>query len=259
MQSDISGSIMKYIFFLTTLVFSCQNRVKHATLNDTGVNKPYEKETTMKKNNFWQEHPNVYVRLMLTKNGPVLPKIEGYVEIWIKTPKFRVRDKTGRFVYEIRGDIASNRGLGQPPQSLEEIMDIQSRFMKKSDFGVTEFFGDIATGQGLVYESGSPPWAIEAKEILPLAEQIFSYGIEQHLKPVQLTSQFERACTEYHGFLDGQEAGVKFKSELRVIVSSPFVFLNEVHDAEIRNYYFIREFVEFREGKVTDADVEPPK
>lgn len=260
----LSISLMERILLailLLSIAMACgrQTNVNRSASEQIGSNGSDKKETNMKKNDTWQEHPNVYARLVLAKKGPVLPKIEGVVEIWIKSPKFRVRDNTGRFVYEICGDIASNRGLGQPPQSIEEIIDIQSRFRDKPAFGVTELFGDIASGQGLVCESEKAPWVIEAKKIAPVAEQIFSPEIEKYLKPVRATNRFERACTEYRGFLEGEEDGTKFKSEIRLIISPPFVFLNEVHDAEISSYYFIRECVDFREGKVTDVDVEPPK
>jgi len=211
----------------------------------------------MDRDDMASEKPNVHVRLLSSMMAPGLPKREGYIDIWMKGTKFRVRDETGRYAAEILGDIASKRGLGQAPHTIEEIMDIWSHVLDETDRGVTELIGDIATNRGLIHEHGQAPWTIEAEAITSAAKQIFTDGLEKQLELVKTMTRFGRTCTEYHGFVEGEDDGVIYNSEITRIISPPFVFLNEVHDAEDSNYYYIREFVDFEEGKVTNADVEP--
>ncbi|HEX3045994.1 MAG TPA: hypothetical protein VHY08_14650, partial [Bacillota bacterium] len=199
----------------------------------------------------------IYARIRLSRNGPCLPRREGYLEIWIKGAKFRIRDATGRYLDEILGDIGAGQGLGQAPRTLEEIMDISHRVFHETKPVVTELSGDTATNWGLVCEPGQAPWTIEAGKIVSVARQIFTDGLEKQLEPVKTVTRFGRVCVDYHGFITGEEGGAPYKSEFTRIVSPPFVFLNEVRDAENSDYYYIREAVDFEVDKVTDAEVEP--
>jgi hypothetical protein len=122
--------------------------------------------------------------------------------------------------------------------------------------GATEFIGDMASKHGCIYEPESAPWMIETEEIAPVVEQIFTDGLEAQLDSIETLTRFGRTCTKYHGFVEGEDGGAPYKSEIKRIVSPPFLFLNEVRDAEQSDYYYIREFVEFEEGKVTDKEVE---
>ena len=175
----------------------------------------------MDTNDMRRENPNVHVRLRLSRKGPGLPKRDGYMDIWMKGTEFRVRDETGRFVYEILGDIAAKRGLGQAPRTIEEIMDISSRFGNEAERGATELIGDTATNQGMIHEPGKAPWTIEAKEIAPVARQIFTDGLEEKLEPVKTITQFRHSCIEYHGFVEGKDDNASYKNEIARIVSPP--------------------------------------
>jgi len=201
---------------------------------------------------------NVRARLRLSKKSPGLPRLEGYLEIWIKGTEFRVRDDTGRSFREILNDIAAKRGLGHSPRTLEEIMDMSSRIRRQSEWGATEFSGNMATNRALIREAGQSPWEIEAEEIAPVPGQILTDSLEEHLTPVGTVTLLGRTCTEYQGFLEGEEAGAGYKSKIKRLVSEPFLFVNEVHDAVNLDYYFIREVVDFAEGNLTAADIELP-
>lgn len=217
-----------------------------------------DKDLTMGRDESERKNMNVYVRLHWSMKGPGLPKREGYMDIWMKGAKFRVRDETGRHVSEILGDITTKRGLGQAPLTIEDIMDISSGVLDGTEHDVTELFGDLATNRGLVNEPGQAPWTIEAETIAPAARQIFTDGMDEKLVPVKSMTKFGRICTEYHGVVEGQEEDAKYRNAITRIVSPPFIFQNEVHDAENTNYYYIHRFVEFAVGKVTNEDLEPP-
>ena len=200
---------------------------------------------------------NVRARLRLAKQSPGLPRLEGYLEIWIKGTEFRVRDETGRAFRQILNDIAAPRGLGQAPRTIEEIMDMSSRIRNQAEWGAIEFSGNLATNRALIREAGRSPWETEAEEIVPGAGQIVTGSSEERLTPVKTLTLFGRACTEYQGFLEGEDLGFPYKSMITRIVSPPYIFINEVRDAANQDYYFIREVVDFDEGTVTNLEIEP--
>ena len=202
------------------------------------------------------ENVNLYVQMHLQWNKPALPEREGIVEVWIKENKFRVRDNTGRYVHEMLEDIEAKSGLGHSPGSLEEMMDISHRVLNLSGQNITEFYGDIETDEAIVQEWGREPWATEAKRVVPIAAQIFTDGVEQHLEQVSTATRFGRECVEYHGYLKTDSS--PYKTETVRIISAPFVILSRVQDPENKNHYFTRKLVSFKEGVVTDADVEQP-
>src|SRR5512132_284876 len=96
-------------------------------------------------------YPNVKVTLRLSRKGPGLPARESDMDVWLKGTRFRVRDRSGRDVGSIVRDVTHPRGLGDPPASMEEIMDIRSRSLRADDPGAaTELYGDLATREGWV-------------------------------------------------------------------------------------------------------------
>ena len=205
-----------------------------------------------------REYPNVKARLRLSRRGPALPARESDMEIWLKGPRFRVRDRSGRDVGAILGDITHKRGLGAPPASMEEIMDIRSRSLRTDDSGETELYGDLATGEGWVRRLGQPAWPIPVEELVPAAEQILAGELHPKLEVVRQVTRLGRPATEYHGFLGGDDPGASHSTEVTRIVSGPYLLLNSVRDVQNPDHYYTRDVVSLEEGGVTDSDLELP-
>lgn len=207
-----------------------------------------------------REYPNVKARLRLARLSPALPPRESYMEIWLKGSRFRVRDESGRHVSEILGDLSANRGLGVPARSIEEIMDVWSRShdVSAAARGVSELYGDLATGEGRVVRGGQPAWPIEADELAAAAEQILAKGLDQRLKPQAQVTRLGRPATEYQGFFEGEEEGIPYKSEVTLVVSPPFLLLSDVRDARNAGHSYTREVVSLEEGAASDQDLALP-
>jgi len=207
-----------------------------------------------------REFPNVKARLRLSSMNPTLPARESYMDIWMKGPRFRVRDEAGRHVAEILGDLSATRGLGVSARTIEEIMD---RWSQSQDRGAaaraaTELYGDLATGEGWVLRGGQAAWPMRADELAPAAEQILAGELDQQLQPRQQVTRLGRPATEYHGYLEGDDRGIPYKNEVRRIVSPPYLLLSEVRDAQNASHSYTRELVSLEEGAATDADLTPP-
>jgi hypothetical protein len=179
------------------------------------------------------------------------------MDIWAKGTRFRIRDESGRDISAILGDISAVRGLGVAPNSMEKIMDIWSQSYNKGA-GVTELYGDLATGKGLVYRRGQNPWPIEAAKIVPAVEQIIAGELEKQLEPRGQTKRLGRAATEYHGYLEGEDQGIPYKSEVTRVVSPPYLLFSKVSNAQNADDSYIREIVSLDEGIVADSDLTPP-
>jgi hypothetical protein len=206
-----------------------------------------------------REYPNVKARLRLSRMAPALPSRESYMDIWMKGTRFRVRDESGRDVASILGDLSSNRGLGAPARSIEEMMDIwsQSQDTGSAARGATELYGDRATGEGWVLRGGQPAWPIQADVLAPAAEQILAGEPDKQAQPPVQVTRLGRQATEYHGFLEGEDRGIQYKSEVTRIVSPPYLLLIEVRNAQSADHYYTREVVSLDEGVVTDSDLIP--
>ena len=203
-----------------------------------------------------REYPDVRARVRLTRKTPTLPLRQSYLEIWMKGSRFRVRDEAGRHVSHILGDVTEPRGLGVPPRTLEEAMDIWSESQRASK-RVTEIYGDTATDQGWVCPAGQAPWQVEAAELAPAAEQILTNGLEKRLQSQVQVSQLGRAATEYHGFIKGRDEKVAYANEVTLVVSPPYVLLSDVRDAQNPEHCYTREIVSLETGAVSDADLTP--
>jgi hypothetical protein len=204
------------------------------------------------------EFPNVKVRLRLTAKGPALPARENYLEIWIKGTRFHVRDESGRDVASILRDITAPRGLGDPPHSVEEIMDMWSQSLN-TRIGATELFGDLSTDEGIVCRAGQDPWQLPAGRLAPAARQI----LLDELEPAQLehrsdNTRFNRPATEYHGFVGGTDQGIGYKNEITRVVAPPYVLYSDVRDADNAGHYYTREIVSLEENVVADTELSPP-
>jgi hypothetical protein len=213
----------------------------------------------MNRENPPREYPNVKARLRLSRMGPGLPRRESYMDIWMKGTRFRVRDESGRHVAEILGDLSAIRGLGAPAHSIEEIMDIWSQ---SSDTGaasrhVTELYGDLGTGEGWVLRGEHPAWTIPANELSAAAEQILVRGLDKQLRPRRQVTRLGRSSTEYHGFLEGEDEGIPYKSEVTQVVSPPYLLLSKVSNAQNADHYYTREVISLLEGVTSDSDLTP--
>jgi len=214
----------------------------------------------MNQQSFAREYPNAKVRLRLSRKGPALPVRESYMDIWTKGTRFRVRDESGRDVASILGDISAARGLGAAPHSMEEIMDIWAQsHMGEATPGATELYGDLATGKGLVYRRGQAAWPIAADTLAPSAEQILVGGLDKQLELRRRVIHLGRPSTEYHGFLEGKDQGMPYKSEVTRVVLPPYLLFSSVCDAQNADYWYTREVVSLDEGAVTDLDLTPPE
>jgi hypothetical protein len=207
-----------------------------------------------------REYPNVEARLRLSKVAPVLPPRESYMSIWMEGTRFRVRDESGRDVATILGDVSSSRGVGVPARSIEEMMDVwsQSRDTGSAARSVTELYGDLATGEGWVLRGGQAAWPIRADELAPAAEQILAGGLDEQLQPRAQVTRLGRPATEYHGFLEGKDQGIPYRSEVTRVISAPYLLLSEVRNAENAGHSYTREVFSLEEGAAADSDLTPP-
>jgi hypothetical protein len=205
-------------------------------------------------------YPNVRARLRLARNHPALPPREDYMGIWMNGTRFRVRDESGRHVTEILGDLSAARGLGVPARSIEEIMDVWSQAQDRGAAarGVTDLYGDLATGEGWVLRGEQAAWPIPADELAPAAEQILAGGLDKQLQPRGQVARLGRPSTQYHGFLEGQDQGIPYRSEVTRVVSPPYLLLSEVRNAQNASHSCTREVVSLEEGATTDRDLTPP-
>jgi hypothetical protein len=202
------------------------------------------------------EYPNVKARLRLSKSGPGLPPRQSEMDIWMKGTRFRVRDQAGRDVGAILGDLEQKRGLGAFPASMEDIMDVWSRSLSAVDPGVTELYGDLATGKGWVLSGNQPAWPIAAEQLAPAAEQILTAESEERLEPRGRVTRLGRSATEYQGVVEGEDQGSRYRSNVTRIVSPPYLLLSSVRDASNVDHSYTREVLSLEEGAATDSDLE---
>ncbi|MBN2498305.1 MAG: hypothetical protein JXR96_27185 [Deltaproteobacteria bacterium] len=200
---------------------------------------------------------NVYVKMELSMGGPALPDRGGSIEIWLRGERFRVRDHTGRMFGEICADLVARRGLGEPPATIEEIMDIHGAALRPRRDAV-QLFGDLATQRGWVATEGEEPWPIPATKLAGIAHQIFAGEPAASLERVGSPTRLGRPCVEYRGLVDGETQGVAWQNQVHRIVSPPYLLLDDVRAAKVPDWYYVREVVELVEGHVADAEVRPP-
>ena len=177
----------------------------------------------------------------------------------MKGTQFRVRDESGRDAASILSDLSASRGLGSPPESIEEIMDVwsQSQGANEADFGPTELYGDMATNKGWVRRGKQDVWPLAAEKLAAAAEQILVGRIEPDWKVGEEVTCLGRVCKEYSGFLKGEERGVRFKTAVTQIISGPYVFSSIVRDLSNEDHYYSREIVALDEGVTTEEDLMP--
>jgi hypothetical protein len=191
--------------------------------------------------------------------NPILPPRQSFMGIWMKGTRFRVRDEAGRHVAEILAELSTGGGLGVPPRSLEEIMDIWSQSQGEAApvRAVTELYGDLATGDGWVLRGHQAAWPMHADELAPAAEQILAGDLDRRLQPRGQVIRLGRPAMEYHGFLAGEDQAGPYECEVTRIVSPPYLLLNDVRNARNADHAYAREVVSLAEGASVDRDLTP--
>jgi hypothetical protein len=197
--------------------------------------------------------PNVRARLRRTRTAPGTTPTETVLTIWLRDSVFRVRDEAGRPYSDVAADVRSARGFGRTPRTMEEFMDAADR-ARRLPGPPTELYGDLDTGDGLVCEPGAEPWEVVPAVLLPVAAQLLADGREASLVPTGHPTYLGRPCAEYRFPLTGEEDGVPYRSEVRWVVSEPYLLVREVSDGGL---HVLVETVELAEGVVTEADVRP--
>jgi hypothetical protein len=204
-----------------------------------------------------EEFPNARIRLKLRFQSPAAGERTIEQTVWLRGSRFHVRDEAGRSLNEILGDVTAPRGLGKPARTMEEIMDRDDAARKKAP-GVTDLYGDLSSGAGLVVRWTDKPWAKSARDMVPIARQVLSGERTATLTPAGDVKRLGRKATEYKGAIEVQENGRPMKSNVVRIAAPPFLLLDEARDASIEDFYYVREVVALDEGVVTEADVSPP-
>lgn len=203
------------------------------------------------------EFPNARIRLKLRFEAPGLSERTIEQTIWLSGTRFRVRDEAGRAVNDILGDVTSPRGLGKPARTMEDFMDREDAARKHAP-GVTDLYGDLATGAGVVARWSDKPWPKSAQELAPVARQVLSGDRTAWLARTGEVTRLGRKATEYKGAVEVEENGHAMKSNVVLVVDPPFLLLHDTRDAGIEDFYYVREVVSLDTGVVTDADLAPP-
>lgn len=188
-------------------------------------------------------YPNARLRVRRVRTVPGAPVLQTELVIWLSGSRFRVADAAGRPYRDIVADAVAPRGFGPPPRTMEDFMDAFDASTDDSDFGPTELWGDVTTGEGVVRQPRGEPWQVDASRLAPVAEQVLADdGREGEVSFVHA----------------GEEDGLTYRTEVRMMVRPPFVVRREVRDAANPGLSAITEVVELEEGAVTDADLTPP-
>lgn len=196
---------------------------------------------------------NVRVRLMRTRIAPGVPVRATPMTIWWRDTRFRVRDESGRAYTDLAADVTEPRGFGRTPRTMEEFMDAAT---PPPDRGPTDLFGDLDARTGLVDEPRNRPWEAPLGKIAAVAALVLADDLDG-LAPTGRETLLGRDCEEYRSLIEGVENGRAFRSDVRRLVSGPYVLLREVVDAG--GLMRLRmEAVALDEGGVAESDVEAP-
>ncbi|HEY1177383.1 MAG TPA: hypothetical protein VGF17_14600 [Phytomonospora sp.] len=202
--------------------------------------------------------PNVRVRLLRTRVAPGTPVLAAPLTIWWLGTRFRVRDESGRPCAHIVADMSAPRGFGRTPRTMEEFMDAAASPRLPDDHRYTDLYGDLGAEWALVDEPWNPPWEVPVPEVAAVAAQVLA-GDLGGLTSSGRETLLGRDCEEYRSTLEGVEEGREFRSEVRRLVSGPYVLLREVVDLAGGLMRMRAEAVALDEGEVDESDVDPPK
>jgi hypothetical protein len=202
-------------------------------------------------------YPNVRARLRRVSRAPLAPTSETSMVVWLSGGRFHIRDESGRGYADIVGDVTGQRGFGTTPRTMEGLMDAWDTSRRRSD-EVTDLYGDVESGEAVVYEAGRrEPWTTDVGAIRAVVEQVLADGREATLEPVGESTYLGRPCRDYRFAIEGEEDGARYRSDVRWLVSGPFVLLREVTDSLHGRLYALTEIVELEEGAVAESDVRP--
>lgn len=201
-------------------------------------------------------YPNAYLKLEWTKKIPSCPEQSGIIEIWLREKQFRVRDATGRFIYEILSDVNSASGLGYLPSTMEEIMDISDRARDTAQKKVIEFWGNIDSNKAWVREAGVDVRSMEVNEIKSIPAQVLQSENELNLSFIKNVELFNNKCNEYRAEISDESKS--YKTQLTYILHPPFILFKQAQDVENEAIYQTHKVVVFQEGSVTPLVVQPP-
>jgi hypothetical protein len=96
---------------------------------------------------------------------------------------------------------------------------------------------------------------IDASRLAGLADQVFTHGREEDFEAVGHTTYLGRGCEEYRFSIEGEEDDVPYRSEVRWLVSGPYLMRREIEDAPDGRFGAITEVLERVEGVVTEDDL----
>lgn len=201
--------------------------------------------------------PNVHARLRVSQKAPSLTRRDDELEIWLDGSRFHVRDHGGRGPGELLDELAAPRGLGVPARTMEAIMDRNTAARRKPE-APTDLYGDLATGDGWVFESPLPPRPMSAASLLPAATQILGADAADGLTRAGEVTRLGRAATEYRGTVEVTEDGARHQNAVVRVIAAPYVLLDETRSAASAEHFYIRELIALDEGAATDADLTPP-
>ena len=215
-----------------------------------------EKITHINNLNMTEEvsYPNVYLKVRLTQTDLTLPKLEGIFEIWMKDSECKVSDNTGRYGYEILNDFKHERGLGQPPSSMEEIMDIQTRRTSAEKPVPIQFYLDTQSMKGSFKKGDEASTEMDASELFILPGKFLSANLREGLEPDGDTTFLGLKCDTYSVDTNGEIDNGKYTTHHRIIAYKDYILFSEAKDSVLENYALKLEVIEMKEGKVTDSD-----
>lgn len=192
----------------------------------------------------------INVRARLTRTGTIFPHRASVATqtVWWLGEKFRFRDESGRAPHVVLADATAPRGFGHVPATLEDLMDQTGRLE-----GVTEFYGDRATGAGLIIDPAGGRHKVPAALILPLAGQLFAEVTG--LTPGARSRVAGRDAVAYVRVLTGTDHAGSFRQDVRLTVAGAYVLSRTAERTGITAH---TEVTALDEGVVTSADVTPP-
>jgi hypothetical protein len=202
------------------------------------------------------EFPNARLRLRRVATAPGAPNTDAEIVLWLNGPRFHLRDETGRHYSHVLGDVTSQRGFGNTPQTMEDFMNAWTPSERPRR--PTEIFADAASDEAVVVEDGSDPWRLSAGSVLALADQVLTRGRELELDAVGERRFLARDCQEYRFSLEGEEHGIPYRTDVEWLVSVPYLLRQELRDFPHGGLSTITEVVELAEGAVAEDDLRFP-
>jgi len=189
-------------------------------------------------------YPTLRAVLRRTRTAPALPATEHRLEIRLDGDTFAVVDFDGRTFGEVVAEATDPRGFGRMPRTMEGFMDATSTALHGPAAAPSSFTGDLATGLGTAIEAGGEPREAPARLLAPIAAQVLAGDAVSGRDPVGEAEFLSRPCAEYRFALTGQDDGLAYRSDVRLLVWRGLVLLRDVHDAAVPGLRATAEMVE---------------